>query len=228
MSVDPPYPAFRFEVSLTPDDSIPGVDSPICNAAFAECDGLEMSMEPKTVREGGNNDAQPHRIGPVTYGQLTLRRGMTDNLQLWTWFRAVAQPGRVPTAEGEVTLWDTAGTPRITFLLHGCLPVRLRGPALNAQNGQLAIEELHLAYAALDVRPAGDAGFGVSLGIGIGLSAGLSVGGGISVGGGLGAAASFSAGAGLDAAAGLSVSGGPGLSGGLSASTDASAGLSLG
>jgi phage tail-like protein len=213
-TVDPPYTAFRFEVALTPDDPPPGVDSPVCHAAFAECDGLEMTMEPKTVREGGNNDAQPHLIGPVSYGQLTLRRGMTSNLQLWTWFLGAAQPGRRPTAEGEVTMWDAAGTPRVTFLLHGCVPVKVRGPSLNAKDGQVAVEEMHLAYASMEVRPAGDGGFGAGLG------AGLSIGGGISLGGGIGVSAS------LDASAALSVSGGPGLSGGLSAS--ASASLSVG
>jgi phage tail-like protein len=202
-TVDPPYTAFRFEVSLTPEDPLPGVDSPICNAAFQECEGLEMTMEPKTVREGGNNDAQPHRIGPISYGQLTLRRGMTSNLQLWTWFQAIAQPGRKPTAHGEVTVWDAAGTPRVTFLLHGCVPVRLRGPSLNAKDGQVAIEELHLAYASMEVRPAGAAG---AIGFGINVSVGAS----------------------LDLRAGLSVSGGPGLSGSLSATASASAGLSIG
>ena len=35
----------------------------VCNAAFAECDGLEMTMEVKTIREGGNN-AQLHPRSP--------------------------------------------------------------------------------------------------------------------------------------------------------------------
>ncbi len=200
-TVDPPYTTFRFEVVLDLDDPPPGVSNPVCNAAFAECDGLEMSMEPKTVQEGGNNRAQIHLIGPVRYGQLTLRRGMTDNLQLWTWFVAAAQPGRNSKAQGQVTLWDAAGNPRVTFALTNCLPIKMRGPALNAKDGLVAIEEMQLVYESIDVRPAGAAGAGLSL------SAGFSA----------GASASF----------GASVSGGPGLSGGVSASASASAGFDI-
>ena len=32
-------------------------------------------MEPKTIREGGNNTTMVHFVGPVSYGQLTLKRG---------------------------------------------------------------------------------------------------------------------------------------------------------
>ncbi|HEY7066775.1 MAG TPA: phage tail protein [Chloroflexota bacterium] len=207
-AVDPPYVAFRFEVVLNLDDPPDGVTDPVCNAAFAECEGLEMSIEPKVVREGGDNARQTHLIGPASYGTLTLRRGMTDNLDLWTWFAAAAQPGRAPTAQGQVTLWAADGTPRLTFALENCLPVRLRGPSLNAKDGQVAIEELQLAYAGLSVRPAGGAGFGLSLNVGVSVG----VGGGVAAG----------------VSAGVSVSGGPGLSGSASFSASGSAGLSIG
>lgn len=213
-TVDPPFTAFRFEVVLTLDDPLPGVTDPICNAAFAECDGLEMTMEPKAIREGGNNREQPHLIGPVSYGQLTLRRGMTSNLQLWHWFAAANQTGRRPTARGEVTMWDADGTPRLTFVLRNCLPVKMRGPTLNAKDGMVAVEEMQMVYDAMEVRPAGQSGLGFSAGISAGVSVGAAAGVGLSAG------ASFSA------SASASVSGGPGLSGGISAG--ASAGLDFG
>jgi phage tail-like protein len=194
-TVEPPYTSFRFEVVLELNSALPGVGSPICNAAFAECDGLEMSMEPKAIREGGNNAAQPHRIGPVSYSQLTLRRGMTASLDLWRWFAAAARPGQDASASGRVTLMDASGAPRITFTLLECLPVKVRGPALNAKDGMVAVEELQLVYASMEVgppdAPSAGQGIGVSAGftagISAGISAGASVGGGISVGGGLSA-----------------------------------------
>jgi|GEM_PF-217631 len=220
-TVDPPYVAFRFEVVLTIDDPPAGITNPVCAAAFAECDGLEMSMEPKTVQEGGNNGYQAHLIGPVKYAQLTLRRGMTANLQLWNWFVAASQPGRKALAHGKINLWDADGTPRLTFVVEDCLPVKVRGPALNARDGQVAIEEMALAYARLSVQPYGTAAGG---GMGIGFSA--SVGASFSAGAGFSAGASAGAGFSASGSAGLSVSGGPGLSGNLSG--NASAGFSLG
>ena len=44
-----PFTAFNFSVEINR-----GTDgSPLVNAEFSECDGLEMSMEVKTIREGG-------------------------------------------------------------------------------------------------------------------------------------------------------------------------------
>ncbi|KQW48936.1 hypothetical protein ASC77_09470 [Nocardioides sp. Root1257] len=204
---DPPLTTFRFEVVLDLDQPTAGLTSPLCDAAFAECDGLDQTMQHKTLEVGGVNDRQVHLIGPVTFGQLTLRRGMTDNLQLWTWFAQGTRPGSVLTAHGEVTLWAADGTPAVQATVTGCLPVKLRAPSLNARDGLVAVEELTLVYERLVVAAPGAAGgisigasldvslgasvgvsasAGISGGISGGISAGASVGGGVSVGGGFG------------------------------------------
>lgn len=196
-----PFTAFRFEVVLDLETPVDGLTSPLCDAAFAECDGLEMTMEPKTVEAGGVNDRQIHLIGPVKFAQLTLKRGMTSNLQLWTWLALAAQ-GTVAPASGTVTMWDTDATPVVEFALQGCLPVRMRAPSLNAREGLVAVEELALVYGSMTVSPAGPAGPGVSAGLSV--SAGAS--GSLSALGTLGVSAGLSASA--SASASVSVSGG--------------------
>jgi phage tail-like protein len=172
---DPPFTAFRFEVVLELDEPTAGLDGPLCDAAFAECDGLEMTMQTKTLEVGGFNDRQVHLIGPVTYAPLTLKRGMTANLQLWQWFASVTRPGSARTAHGQVTMSAADGTPALRFTLTGCLPVKLRAPALNARDGLVAIEELGLVYSRLDVTapgepaPAAAPGGAVSVSLGGGL-----------------------------------------------------------
>lgn len=198
---DRPITTFRFEVVLDLDEPSPGLSSPLCDAAFAECDGLDMTMQTKTLEVGGVNDRQVHLIGPVTYGQLTLKRGMTDNLQLWTWFSQGTRPGSVLTAHGEVTIWDADGSPALQLTLTGCLPVKMRAPALNARDGLVAIEELALVYERLDICAPGDSA-GISLGLSAGVSAGASA--SVSISG------SASAGLGAGASAGISLSGGLG------------------
>ncbi len=91
------------------------------------------------------NDRQIHLIGPVKFAQLTLKRGMTSNLQLWQWLALTAQ-GTVAPAAGTVTMWDADATPVVEFALDGCLPVRMRAPSLNAREGLVAVEELALVY----------------------------------------------------------------------------------
>lgn len=192
-----PFTAFRFEVILDLDQPTAGLASPLCDAAFAECDGLEMTMEPKIVESASVTNRQQRLIGPMKYGQVTLKRGMTSNLQLWQWF-AQTRPGSVLTAHGQITMWDADGTPVIQFTLQGCLPVKMRAPALNAREGLIAIEELGLVCEQFSVGPPGDSG--LALGVGITAGAGLSASTSLSVG--------ASASAGLSISGGLSVGGG--------------------
>jgi phage tail-like protein len=205
----PPFSTFNFEVTLTLNQLPEGVSNPICDAAFSECSGLDMTMEPKTIANGGSNQHQSHRMGPVTYGRLTLKRGMTENLHIWNWFTAASTPGKDCTAEGEITMKNADGEDTVIYKLEECLPVKVSGPSLNAQNGQVAIEELQLVYARMTIELPDAPGAGFSASAGFEASASASIGG----------SAGFSA----SASASLSVSGGPGLSGGVSASADASA-----
>ena len=193
------------------DEPVPGLESPLCDAAFAECDGLDMTMEHKTVESGGVNNRQIHLIGPVKFAQLTLKRGMTSNLQLWQWMAMTAQ-GTVAPASGTVTMWDSDSTPVIEFALENCLPVRMRAPSLNAREGLVAVEELALVYETMSVTPAGTDGAGAGIGVSAGFSASASA--GFSASASAAASASLSGEASLSA--GASVSGGVSVSGGIS------------
>ncbi len=140
-----PFTSFNFAVEINRGED----GKPLVNAAFAECDGLEMNMEVKTIREGGANDRQIRLNGPITYGLLTLKRGMTASFDLWEWFNDSVDDPRL-RANGEVVLFGVDGsTERARFLLSRCLPVKLKGPALNAKDGQIAVEELQVAYETL-------------------------------------------------------------------------------
>jgi phage tail-like protein len=143
-----PFSIFNFVVQLTvPNADSFGLANPLCDSEFAECDGLEMTMEPKTIREGGNNTQQIHLAGPVTYGNLTLKRGMTSNLDLWKWFSlAAGNQARGLTANGVILMRNGAGIDKMRFTLTGCLPIKMKAPALNAKEGNLAIEEMQIAY----------------------------------------------------------------------------------
>jgi phage tail-like protein len=144
-----PFTAFNFSVEINSGSE----GKALANAAFSECDGLEQTMEVKTIREGGGNDRQIRLSGPLTFGQLTLKRGMTEGFDLWTWFKDCVANPRL-RADAEVVLLAADGsTERARFRLDRCLPVKLKAPALNAKDGQIAIEELQLVYETLQFIP---------------------------------------------------------------------------
>jgi len=145
-----PFTAFNFAVEIVPD----GMSAPLVSAAFAECDGLEMTMEVKTIREGGSNDRQIRLAGPAAYGQVTLKRGMTEaSFELWKWMSdSIADPGL--RAQAEVVLYAADGVrEHARMVLQRCLPVKLKAPALSAKDGAVAIEELQLAYERITIKP---------------------------------------------------------------------------
>lgn len=154
--VQRPFTTFNFRIAIAVDE----VSGKVCGGAFSECDGLEMSMEVKTFREGGRNTGPLHLTGPVGYAQLTLKRGMTSSLDLWRWFERVSTSGyRGVRTTAEITMLAAdAATEQVTFVLTGCLPVKIKAPALNAKDGMLAIEEMQIAYESLSLRAPQGAG----------------------------------------------------------------------
>lgn len=136
--------AFNFAVEI----KVEGVAMQICDAAFSECDGLEVTMDVKTIREGGNNGKQIRLTGAMNYGTLTLKRGMTETFDLWKWVELM-QTNPETRADAEVVLFSPDKQVRAKFLLASCLPIKLKAPAMNAKDGGVAIEEFQLAYESL-------------------------------------------------------------------------------
>jgi phage tail-like protein len=141
-----PFTAFNFLVEI----EVQGVSDMVCAAMFSDVDGLEMNLEPKTIREGGNNTGPVHMAGQVGYGQLTLRRGMTSSFDLWSWFDAVSAPGGGGLrGSASIVMLGSDGTEQVEFQLTGCLPVKLKAPTLNAKDGEVAIEEMAIVYESM-------------------------------------------------------------------------------
>jgi phage tail-like protein len=140
-----PFSAFNFEVRITKENS----QTMLCEGAFSDCDGLEMTMDVKTIRQGGDNARQIRLAGPASFGQITLKRGMTEGFDLFNWInQTIAEPAL--RADVQIVMRaKNKDTETTSYHLDRCLPVKFKAPALNAREGIVAIEELQLAYEAL-------------------------------------------------------------------------------
>jgi phage tail-like protein len=121
-----------------------------------------MTMDVKTIREGGDNGSQIRLLGPVTYGQVTLKRGMTpSSLDLWDWFDAQQQalPAQLRTdyrGKATISLLTPDGkNERLHYVLHKCLLTKLKAPPMNAGSGVVAIEEMQLTYQRMTIESGG-------------------------------------------------------------------------
>lgn len=142
-----PFVPFRFQVSLTGSNLPSGLGpGPLCGGSFSEATGIEATMSARAIREGGRNFGQIQRPGPTAFGSLTLKRGVTSQQDLWTWFDLVANRERFGRLlNGNIDI--LSGTDiAFTWKLVNVLPVKFKSPDLSAMSTQVAIEELQLAF----------------------------------------------------------------------------------
>lgn len=149
-----PLHVFNFHVSFKRDALLgppPSDASPLtlCSGAFAECTGLEATVEPKLIKVGGANYGVAQRMGRVSFATVVLKRGMTTTRDLWQWFQLVAGGAYAYRLKVEIEMRDGAGRPVLTWGLARALPVKFKAADLNAKGGEVGIEELHLAHEGL-------------------------------------------------------------------------------
>ena len=147
-----PIIGFRFQVDFKEQmlaNATEGGEVLLCRGAFAECSGLEVTMEPKTIKEGGRNWGANQRMGQVSFGTVVLKRGLSSNGDLWTWFSLVGQGAYAQRLNVTITLFDQAGAGLHSWTLLKALPIKFKAPDLIASNSEVAIEELHLVHEGL-------------------------------------------------------------------------------
>jgi len=143
---------FRFHVQLSLPESAGG--GLVCNGAFSEVSGLEASMSPKTLKEGGRNWGEVQLAGPTTFSTVVLKRGITDADGLWRLFdRGFRQSYYSIRLNCAIQLINPADPEQavMVWTLDNVLPIKFKGPDLNATANQVAIEELHLNHEGFAV-----------------------------------------------------------------------------
>lgn len=138
---------------------------PICLGQFSEITGLEASLEPKTIKEGGANYGAHQRAGQVTFGTVVLKRGVTLDRDLWKWwamFTGCTDDGnQTQLANGAfarrlrvtITLKDSADRPAMIWRLERAMPVKFKVADFNGRASDVGIEELHLVHEGLYAGP---------------------------------------------------------------------------
>jgi phage tail-like protein len=116
---------------------------------FMECSGLEAEVTPIWYREGGAGQVVHAIPGPVRYGAVTLRYGLTATAELAEWIGS-AIDGKVQRRNVTIAVLDSSGTTEVLrWDLTNAWPSKWRGAPFDAMSHQLAIEELELVFDTL-------------------------------------------------------------------------------
>jgi phage tail-like protein len=137
---DDPYGAFSFLVEID------GIDV----AAFSEASGLESTVEVIEYRNGSDDTTVRKLPGLTKYTNVVLKRGLTSDLSLWRWYRAV-RDGRIERRPMTVKLLDEAREPALRFLCREAWPCRWSGPTFDATRSAVAIETLEICHEGIEL-----------------------------------------------------------------------------
>ncbi|AFY37036.1 hypothetical protein Lepto7376_0624 [[Leptolyngbya] sp. PCC 7376] len=121
----------------------------IVHAGFQECSGLSLTRNAGTYREGTDTSLGQRQIpGLNTKGNITLKRGMTSNDEMFKWHSAIFG-GVTERRNLSIVLTDDVGSEVVRWNLSNCWPTTWTGPDLNATAEDFAIESLELVYEGI-------------------------------------------------------------------------------
>ena len=153
---------FRFRITLTRSagtgDQGNRYQDQLGNGGFQECGGLELEQDVQEYLEGGHNNGVVRRLGRVKYPHIILKRGMffaSDGLnrQLWIWLQDMVRGIRpVVRYDGDIVVYHVGESAVARWAFVRGLPLRIKGPELNAKTGEIAIEELQIAHEGLTLK----------------------------------------------------------------------------
>ncbi len=136
-----PYLVSNFRVEI---DNIP-------SATFSEVLGLDLSIDIVDYRTGNSVPLAPEKLpGLARYGNITLKRGLTQNADLWNWVKNILA-GVSDKRNMSIVLQDAQHNDVIRWNVRNAWPCRWSGPTLNAGSSDVAIETLEIAHEGIEL-----------------------------------------------------------------------------
>lgn len=135
-----PYRAYNFKLEI----------QGVTEGHFSECSGMAVRVPSIPYREAGAGQVVHRLPGPIDYGEITLRYGLTSSTQLWTWFQTAVN-GQVERRNVSIVmLGDDGSTPVTQWNLINAWPCEWRGALLDALGREAAIESITLVFETLN------------------------------------------------------------------------------
>jgi phage tail-like protein len=139
-----PYRDFNFRVEI----------DGIGESQFAEVSIPEAEITVVEYREGADKTSATRKLpGRVRYGNIVLKRGVTGDLALWEWFRAIAA-GDFQPRNVSIVLLDAERQPLIRWNASDAWPTKYDSSDLNAKGNEVVIELLELAVERIEIEAA--------------------------------------------------------------------------
>lgn len=143
MARDDPFRNFRFRVEI----------DGVAEAHFSEVAIGETTTEAIDYREGTEATHVRKLPGLTKYGNITLKRGVTDSQVIWQWHKDILD-GKIGEKRKTVsiTVIDEAGKDKARFVVAEAWPTKYDPSDLNAKGNEVFIELLELVNEGIERR----------------------------------------------------------------------------
>ncbi|MDQ1909565.1 phage tail protein [Paenibacillus sp. GD4] len=133
-----PYRKFRYRVEV----------EGIQQAGFSEVSGFDASLDVVEYREG-NEVITPRKLpGLAKYGNITLKWGVTDSMDLYDWISECIE-GTVTRKTVTIIAINEEGDDVATWQVIEAWPCKYTAPDFDASASEVAIENLELAHEGM-------------------------------------------------------------------------------
>lgn len=135
-----PYRGMRFLLEI----------DKISQAGFREATIPDTTQDPIEYREGNELPTVRKIPGLIKYGNLSLKWGITDSMDLYNW-RKLVEDGKMKDARRNVAvvILDEEGKNKARWEFTQAWPTKYDAPDLNATGNDIAIETLEIAHEGM-------------------------------------------------------------------------------
>lgn len=134
-----PYANFRFLVEI----------DGITRAGFSDATGFDTTIDIHEYREGGDNTTMRKLPGPAKYSNITLKRGVTDDHELYDWMLRGVR-GSIERKSGSIVITDFARNERVRWNFRDAWVTKWSAPEFSAKANDVAIESFELAHEGIE------------------------------------------------------------------------------
>jgi phage tail-like protein len=135
-----PYASFNFHLEI----------DGITRAGFAECTGLNAEANVIEYREGNESLTTRKLPGLIKHGNVTLKRGVSQDLELFNWFKTVMDGDGDRKDTMSIVLLDEQRNEAVRWNLLNAWPSKYIVPDLKANANEIAFETIELCHEGVE------------------------------------------------------------------------------
>jgi phage tail-like protein len=138
---DDPYGQYNFLVEI----------DGVTRAGFTECSALTTESDPMTYREGADISQNVRQLrGLNKYSNITLKRGYTQDKELWNWRKKIIN-GEMDRRSLEIVLKNEARDDVLRWRVLEAWPIKWESGPFNATTNEVALETVDLVHEGVEL-----------------------------------------------------------------------------